>query len=262
MLKKLNALFLISGMLLAQATAADVLDGGTINLKTIVNKPFAGKLVEHTGLKGVYKKVAGPQWLEISEDGILFGTPTVVETVEFYFSVSTKMQEDNYRVLLAIDAAPVQAKYEWVVKVGDVFKANLAELEGIKGTYGYKSLPQWLNADATGLLYGVPDKTGVSQIQVTVNGVSFDVRLDVRPKAELPKGIVARAGERLTIDVFKSVGQPGLYRVTAPYWLRFYANGLLDGIVPWNAAGTHTILVSVQQGWQVRDYYLTVVVQP
>jgi hypothetical protein len=281
MLKKLTQLFFITGIFLlpftvnvsahassADALAADALDGGTINLRAITGKAFAAKLPDYTHMIGLYTKVAGPEWLSISEDGILFGSPTkgMEGQVEVYFSVRNG-QEENFRVVLTLESEPIAAKYQWTVRVGEVFKIDLAKLEGpTKGGYGYFSLPAWLNADPTGLLYGVPGKenAGENRFQVTVDGKSFEVSVTVRPLEEITPGPGSHysVGSRITIDVFRSINEPGTYRVSGPSWLHFYSNGILDGVAPVHAVGRHILTVNVQRLFSSRNYYLTIVIDP
>lgn len=268
----------LSLLVVASSVRADVesyLDEAvTLNYSAKVGKAFAVTLAEQTKIKGLYQLVSGPSWLQMSETGILFGTPSEAVVGENRLFVSTMYQAKEYlfRVIVNVQKESTSTDFSYVAKVGEIFKIDLAvqaklgEMKDLaKFTYSDK-LPAWLEAQEKGILIGLPEKkdVGKSAFMVTVNlpektPITFTVTVTVRGEEVGEEGaFIAKVGKPFQLDIIEMLKVPGTYHVAeAPAFLNFNSKGHLVGVPTMADVGVHKVLVQIYSAEEDKTSYFS-----
>lgn len=259
-------------MLSVSLTAApSVVARAAINLEALTNQPFAVNLPDTTKIAGEYSLITGPEWLSLTSQGILFGTPTKENegAHDVYASALRMGKEYLFHFVVTVRKEAVQGpKYEFEVKVGEILKADLAKITGIEGTYEFPSLPAWLKGLETGVLIGEPSAqdAGATVFMVNVQSgekkIALLVKVVVTGSVVEPKPWMVKTGETFRLNLEKFLNTKGLFRVKGPTWMYLTATNELVGTPDANHIGMHRVDISVTDHVGTSYYWFNVQVVP
>lgn len=239
-LVSLVALFITLGFINQSFAASIAVERSeAIEYNAVVAKAFAVDLRSKIKAVGRYSFVNSSSWLQLTEEGILFGTPLEANLGEHKLFVSIKKADVETLVRLVVhvaNASPVPT-FSFNAKEGEIFKMDLAAKTGIKGTYTYTNLPKWLEGMENGILVGVPEAAdvGAFDFEFKVNGLekgmSSKATIMVAPESTPPENaFVAKVGTFAAINLHALTAVKGrAVLVWAPTWLSLDTNGILSG---------------------------------
>lgn len=226
----------------AVATNVAVERSETVQYNTVAGKSFAVDLRAKIKTLGTYSLVNTSSWLQISEEGILFGTPVEANIGDHKLFVSIKKakMETLVRVLVHVADPNTPPTFSFVAKANEIFKMDLAVETGIKGTYTYSNLPAWLEGLETGVIVGMPETAdlGAFTFDFTVKGLdkgliskaTIEVKAEPTP-APATNAFLAKVGQYSAINLYSLTLVKGNYTLThVPAWLTLDAKGWLSGI--------------------------------
>lgn len=258
----------------AKALAVSLERDNAISFQATMNQPFAVDLAAKVKAIGTYSIVNSTSWLQLSNEGILFGTPTEenLGMHKVFVSVMNKDSELLFRVNVNVVKDPSTPNFNYSYKVGQIVKINVAALTGIKGKYEFIGLPQWLEGTEAGILIGMPEKVDVGdyQIDFSVTGaekvLKSRLHIEVEEKAAPPSSnaFVAQVGVPTAINIKHLAKVAGDYQVVhAPSWLVYTVDGWLQGTLSEKDLGESFVsfVVTTPSHTKVRYSFRTLVVE-
>lgn len=252
-------LLLVAAPLFGKSTE----DRGSLKFTTTVGKAFAVSLTKHTGYQGGYSIIKGAGWLELTEEGILFGTPTTAELGdnEVFVAVTKGGTEYLYHIIVTVgNVVTPAAKYSFKWKAETVFKTDLKAHSNLKGTYTFTGQPKWLSCLDTGVLVGMPKTADVGTSLITVvvtdeKGATqqFKVSIEITGASETSTSSsqTILVGQKVNWHISQLTKMTGEHVAYLPKWLTLTPNGYILGSPTKADVGTHVIQIRVYQGSSV-----------
>lgn len=245
----------------------------TVQFNAVVGKAFAVDLRTKIKAIGTYSFVNASSWLQLSEEGILFGTPAEANLGDHKLFVSIKKGkvETLVRVLVTVADANTPPTFSFNAKAGEIFKVDLAAQTGIKGKYSYTNLPLWLEGMENGVLVGMPETADVGafsfefKVQGLDKGMTSKATIEVKTETPPPaagNAFLANVGEFAAINLYSLAAVKGKYSLRhAPIWMKLDANGWLAGTPTEADRGEDYVTFYVETDAQVTAYSFKTLVQ-
>lgn len=239
-------------------------------ISVVAGEELVQDLSDLTGLQGKYGMVAGPEWLTLTERGIVYGTPELehVGINKLYGAVENGSKTDLFLIEFDVQDPSMLPTVQLTAKVGEVFLARLGELVGQSGTFSYENLPTWLEGTERGVLVGKPAQgdVGRHEFAVTIEGPretrTFLAEIQVQNPGQAYTPVAIRVGQFFSVDVVKTIGLSGRYTVQAPRFLTLTKDGILSGTPTREDVGFHRVWIEVRQGvLNVHNFYFDLVVE-
>ncbi len=256
----------------------------TYTLKT--REPFKASVAalakDLDGISLTFKKGRGPEWLQVSPNGELMGTPNDTDkgknTVEIIAANDrlSSVKEIFFTIEKKNYPPQILQPLQLTLKERENFTADLRELglardeDGESLLFVSSSPPSWLSVSPKGLLSATPEfaHIGVLKGKILVK--------DSEAQVELPTQITVVRNPRppvwkeqdwtfsfLTRELFQTELAPNVRdldgrpihfsKVEGPDWLLVTTDGKLSATPQDLTAGTHTLIVRAQNDVQGKD---------
>ncbi|MCB0404279.1 MAG: tandem-95 repeat protein [Bdellovibrionales bacterium] len=239
-------------------------------------KPFA---FDEEGDPLSFKKVNGPNWIQVTQDGNLIGTPEQKDVGNYQVRIEVSDGKGNAQVIARGRVIETNDPPQWTqnpVKLADAFedkayvfdlKPFVSDPENDTLIFALVNGPAWIRLAPNGLLSGTPEAAdvGVFTLDLTVtDGASAPVPVvangQVLPVNDPPKWTQdpirlkdALEDEAYSFDVKPFVtdeeNDPLTFeKVSGPNWIQVTADGTLIGTPGQQDVGAYTMVIRVSDG--------------
>lgn len=226
-----------------------------------------------------FKKVSGPEWLLVSEDGMISGTPSSSDVQAESYDLVVRATDGHFVSSETTIQYTVTGGVSTDLTIGDITATSATEgiayshqvsavdsdPSGGAITYSLVNNPSWLSIDANGLLSGTPASADVSAgIQVTVqaentNNVTAEKSFTLVVVANavpvvtgLPTTWEMTTGATTTLQVSASDAEMAVLTYTLvdnPNWISISSTGELSANAPAEASsGSFKVKVTDEHG--------------